>query len=340
VVLDRCFVPKILVQLGTWNLSPCPLNHQIVVSPHANKVKWKNYKVTYTTFKQEVLIIIKSIAIDMDGTLLNNDHLISHENTQAILKAQEKGIKVVIATGRSYKEAKYELIEAGIHCPIICSNGAEIRNEEGESILSNPLSKKKAQELANILYDHDAYFELYTSEGTYTKDYDMALTVIMDIFMSANLRNNYEKSLEAAKERFDKGMVYLVDHFKDLLSNENISIYKFIVFSFDEQKLKEIQKVLQTIKDVAITSSGRENIEINSIFAQKGIALETFIQENKINMKETMAIGDNYNDISMLKIAGRAVVMGNAPDDVKKHGHFITDTNHNNGVAKAILEVL
>ncbi|MFD1737411.1 HAD family hydrolase [Bacillus salitolerans] len=287
-----------------------------------------------------MFLIIKCIAIDMDGTLLNNDHVVSQENTEAILKAQSAGIDVVIATGRSYKEAKYVLLEEGIHCPIICANGAEIRSEEGDILASKPLSKQKAQELTGILNSHDAYYELYTSEGTYTKDYDKALTVIMDIFMSANLRSDYDKALEAAKERFDKGMVHLVDNFDKLLHDQKIPLYKFIVFSFEEQKLNQIHKELLSIKDVAITSSGKENIEINGIHAQKGLALQTFAKHNNIRLEETMAIGDNYNDISMLKIAGRAVAMANGPEEVKKHGHLITDTNHNNGVAKAILEIL
>jgi Cof subfamily protein (haloacid dehalogenase superfamily) len=290
--------------------------------------------------KTEVVIIIKCIAIDMDGTLLNNDHVVSEENAKAVLKAQSEGIEVIIATGRSYKEAKYVLDEARIECPLISVNGAEIRNVEGETIGSNPLSKSKAQELANILHHHDAYYELYTSQGTYTKDYEKALTVIMDIFMSASIRSDYDMAIKAAKERFDKGMVHLVDDFTTLLEDESIPLYKLIVFSFDRVKLNEVQLNLSDITDVAITSSGKENIEINSIQAQKGIALQEFVKQKNISLKETMAIGDNYNDISMLKIAGRAVAMGNGPEEVKKHAHIITDTNHHNGVAKAILEVL
>ncbi|YCA09154.1 Cof-type HAD-IIB family hydrolase [Bacillus sp. AK128] len=271
---------------------------------------------------------------------MNNDHIVSNENAQAVMRAQSKGIKVVVATGRSFKEAKYVLVEAGIHCPIIAVNGAEMRNEEGQSIYSNPLAKQKARELAELLQKHDAYYELYTSEGTYTKDYDKALTVIMDIFMSASIRSNYDKAIEAAKDRFDQGMVHLVDTFKPLLEDNKIPLYKFIVFSFDEEKLKAVHHDLRQLHDVAITSSGKENIEINSIQAQKGIALSAFVKEQKIELNETMAIGDNYNDISMLKIAGRAVAMGNGPVEVQKHAHIITDSNHENGVAKAIFEVL
>jgi Cof subfamily protein (haloacid dehalogenase superfamily) len=285
-------------------------------------------------------MMIRCIAIDMDGTLLNNDHVVSTENARAVLKAQSQGIKVVVATGRSYKEAKYVLVESGIYCPIISVNGAEIRNEEGEPIFTNALSKKKARELAGVLYEHDAYFELYTSEGTYTKDYDKALTVIMDIFMSASIRSDYDQAIKAARERFDKGLVHLVDNFKALLQDNGVPLYKFIVFSFDKEKLLKVHKDLLLIKEVAVTSSGKENIEINSIQAQKGIALREFVTQNNISLEETMAIGDNYNDISMLKVAGRAVAMGNGPEEVKKHAQFITDTNYNNGVAKAIFEVL
>ena len=71
--------------------------------------------------------MIKCIASDMDGTLLNSNQLISEENKEAIVKAQAQGIEFVVATGRSYQEATYVLDEAGITCPVICANGAEVR---------------------------------------------------------------------------------------------------------------------------------------------------------------------------------------------------------------------
>src|SRR3954462_12597907 len=92
--------------------------------------------------------MIKCIASDMDGTLLNSIQQISEENKQAIIKAQAEGIEFLVATGRSYQEATYVLSEAGLSCPVICVNGAEIRSKEGEVLSSTPISKELARAVA------------------------------------------------------------------------------------------------------------------------------------------------------------------------------------------------
>jgi Cof subfamily protein (haloacid dehalogenase superfamily) len=284
--------------------------------------------------------MIKCIASDMDGTLINSQHVISQENANAIRAAKEHGVEVVIATGRSYEEAKYLLEEAGIECPIICVNGAEIRSAEGEKLASTSLTASQAQQIIKVLKEHDIYFEVYTSDGTYSTDYDKAISTIMDIFMSANSQFNSEQIVKKAKERFEKGRVHLIESYESLWNKQDVSFYKILAFTIDEHKLAGARKTLTELQGVAVSSSGKENIEITHEEAQKGIALEKFVIERGIGLHETMAIGDNYNDLSMFKIVGRAVAMGNAPDEIKKYCHVVTDTNDQNGVAKAILEVL
>lgn len=79
--------------------------------------------------------MIKTIAIDMDGTLLNKMQKVSEENKHAIQRAQSEGVEVIIATGRSYVEARFALDEAGIVCPVICVNGAALFTEDGKIAL-------------------------------------------------------------------------------------------------------------------------------------------------------------------------------------------------------------
>ncbi|MGM0837065.1 MAG: Cof-type HAD-IIB family hydrolase [Bacillota bacterium] len=284
--------------------------------------------------------MVKCIAIDMDGTLLNNNHVVSEENAKALKVAQRNGVEVVIATGRSYAEAKDVLVEAGIHCPIICVNGAEVRSIEGEVVAISPLMNTQVLELAEILDKHDVYFELYTQNGTYSKDYDKAVATLMDIFMSVNEENDYEEVLKAAKERMEDGRTKLVDSFDPILTDETTIIFKLLAFSLDKKRLEAARSELTETGHVAISSSGKDNLEITSKEAQKGIALSVFTSERGISMEDTMAIGDNYNDVSMFERVGRAVAMGNAPEGVKAKAHMETDTNINSGVAKAVLEVL
>lgn len=284
--------------------------------------------------------MINCIATDMDGTLLTGEHVISKENKSAIMAAKRQGVEVVVATGRSYLEAKYVLDEAGLECPIICANGAEIRNSSGEVLFSNPISITETKEIIRVLKEHDIYFELYTDNGTYSNDYDRAIAIILDIYLSSSLKSNYEKSLQAAKERFDNGLIELVEDYESVLKDENVKVYKLIAFSFKEEKLQQAKEQLANLEGVAVSSSGMENLEINSIAAQKGNALEAFVKLHNMNIEEAMAIGDNYNDLSMFKVAGRAVAMGNAPDEIKEQCDAVTLTNEEHGVAKAIMDVL
>lgn len=284
--------------------------------------------------------MIKCIATDMDGTLLNSIQQISKENKEAILAAQAKGIEVVVATGRSYEEARYVLDVAELQCPVICTNGAEVRTIEGEITSSTPIDKQTAQKVAAALQEQGVYFEVYTNKGTYTLDLDKAVTVLVDIILSVNPEMNREEVAYAAGTRVRDGLVDEIEDYEILFSGEEYVICKLLAFSTDAEKLDMMSTTLHEFGDLAIASSGHENLEITNKNAQKGIALEAFVKAKGIELAETMAIGDSFNDVSMLERAGRAVAMGNAAPEIKEKCDVITDTNEESGLAKAILEIL
>lgn len=284
--------------------------------------------------------MIKCIASDMDGTLLTATQKITPENLEAIKAAQEKGVEVVIATGRSYFEASFVLDEAGISCPIICANGAEVRAPDGKVVSSSPLDKVLAKKAAYILVQNNVYFEVYTNQGTYTIDEDRGVSIIVDIFLSGNPEADIDEVTKAAEERFIKGLVHKVNSYDELFNSDEHQIYKLLAFSFEPDFLVSAKEDLLKLEGMAVSSSGDENLELTSVNAQKGIALEAFVKEKGISLLETMAIGDNYNDLSMFKRAGRSVAMGNADDIIKAQCDVVTSANEESGVAKAIWEVL
>ncbi|UTE77647.1 Cof-type HAD-IIB family hydrolase [Rossellomorea sp. KS-H15a] len=284
--------------------------------------------------------MITFIATDMDGTLLNEKQEISEANKQAILDAQEQGIEVVVATGRSYEEARYVIEEAGISCDIVCANGAEVRNKQGEIIYQAGIESARAREIAAVLNETGIYFEIYTDEGTYTENYEMGVELIVNIFTTANPGVSEEQVRQAARERFEKGHIKLVEDYGVLFEDDNQLVYKFLVFSFDEKQLQEANEKLSALTGIAISSSGKENIEVNSLEAQKGVAIEKLLKDKGLSAENAMAMGDNLNDLSMMKVVGRPVAMGNALDQIKDFCPFITATNKEDGVAKAIQEVI
>ncbi|EDL65478.1 Cof-type HAD-IIB family hydrolase [Bacillus sp. SG-1] len=283
--------------------------------------------------------MISIIASDMDGTLLNGKQEISEANRKAILEAQEKGVQVVVATGRSYEEAKYVLKEAGISCPIICVNGAEVRNEEGQVVKTNAIEEEKALEVMRILKDLGIYYELYTNQGVYTEDFERGIQSIIDIFKTANPETSEQAIRDSAQERFEKGHIKVVEDYSEAFSNGNV-VYKFLVFSFDDHLLKKAKDQLENAGGLAISASGRENLEVTSEDAQKGIALKNLIEEKGLNAEDALAVGDNLNDLSMMKVVGRPVAMENAAEEILAFCGYKTSSNEEDGVAKAIYEAL
>lgn len=283
--------------------------------------------------------MIKCIASDMDGTLLNSKQEVSEKNFEAIQKALNSGVEVVIATGRSYEEAMSVLQESGLQLPIICANGAEIRTKEGEIVKAHPLDHKIAKQAAGVLNQLGIYYEIYTSEGTYTVDYDKGVDIIIDIFTTANPELSRELVQEEAHHRYEKGLIHIVDSYEPILNGEK-TIYKLLVFHKDHSFLDEVEEKLKQIQNLEVTSSAFGNLELMNTQAQKGIALAEFVEERGIALQDTMAVGDNYNDLSMFRVVGRSVAMGNANDDIKERCTHVTLRNDESGVGEAILQAL
>ncbi|WP_408009599.1 Cof-type HAD-IIB family hydrolase [Pseudalkalibacillus sp. A8] len=279
---------------------------------------------------------MKLIAIDMDGTLINNNTTINEANVKAIQKAQEAGVHVVVATGRSYEEAVTPIREVGLSLPIIAINGAQMRTEEGKIKQSITLSKDTYYKAAELLNNYSIYFELYTNKGTYSDNPEMAIDIIVDIIKSANPEVSHKRAHELADYRINNGRIHTLEDYKEVVEEPDVEIYKLLAFSKNEKDRKNALNDFLTFNDLAVSKSAEANIEITHRDAQKGIAVQKYADELGIPMKEVMAIGDNYNDVSMFELVGYSVAMGNAEEDIKKLCTFVTKTNDESGVAFAI----
>jgi Cof subfamily protein (haloacid dehalogenase superfamily) len=282
---------------------------------------------------------MKLIAIDMDGTLLNSAGRVTAENAAAIKQAQAQGIEVVIATGRTYYTASGPLREADLRIPIICLNGADVRDQDGRQLTRIPLDASLFLEVDQACQEHGVHLEVCTNEGIYSKSKEKSLQIRLDIAQSANEQADEERVRRQFADYIASGYLRWTDHFQPLL-DRGIDIYKLLLFSLDQEALAHVKHTFIACEAFCITSSAHHNLEINHRDAQKGIALERWAAKRGIDMSEVVAIGDNLNDLSMLQKAGRSVAMGNAEEAVKRICHWVTKTNNEHGVAYAIREML
>lgn len=118
-------------------------------------------------------------------------------------------------------------------------------------------------------------------------------------------------------------------------------ILKFVIIEEKNPSiLDEIRKELRKVQGIKITSSWPNNIEVMNEGVDKGNAVKILAEKMNIDREDIIAFGDNYNDIEMIKFAGLGVAMGNAEEFIKQEADYVTDTNQDSGVAKAIYKFL
>ena len=284
--------------------------------------------------------MIKLIASDMDGTLLNTEHRISKENLEAIRKAEEAGVIFTIATGRAYEDVRPILDECNLRCQCIVLNGGEYRDEDGKILEEIYINKNTAAQVIDLIKKDGLSVEIYTNNGLYTiNTKEEALKEVAYRIQTFDPGTTFEDAIELAKNhRHFVELRYITDI--DEFLNSNIKIGKFVAFYNDEEATQHVKKRLETIAGLAISSTFTKNIEINSEMAQKGIILSRVIDKMGIKKDEVIVLGDSFNDYSMFSEFPISFAMENAVSIIKEKAKYITDTNDNAGVAKAIYKVL
>ncbi|PLS07190.1 Cof-type HAD-IIB family hydrolase [Neobacillus cucumis] len=259
----------------------------------------------------------KMIVLDLDDTLLQDDHTISPRTKQSLMDAQKLGVKVVLASGRPtyamYDIAEeLELKEYGSF--ILSFNGAKITNcQTGEEIFSSTLSPETAHRLYNLSRREDVWIHTYIGDLIVTE------------------AGNQYTDIESDITGLD---IFEVDSF---VASVNEPVVKVLMLDAPE-KLAEVEKKLQQelADELSVMRSKPFFLEFTEKGVTKGTSLNHLIGKLGITREEVMAIGDSYNDLAMIEFAGLGVAMGNAPEDIKEKANYVTDTNMNDGVAKVV----
>ncbi len=270
---------------------------------------------------------IRLMALDLDGTTLDGQGELALETKEALEKAAEQGIEIVVATGRCY-DALPESVKAvqGLRYAIN-SNGAQMTDlETGEPFYENIIDGEMIPVIREKIQNCGHFIEIFIRGKAYI---DPEQYRQVEDGTIAYRRREYVLATRRPQPHL---MDFMMDHRDEI---ENINIF------FDTQEAKaEMYHELKSIPNVTLTSSIDSNWEIGGKDTGKGTALVYLCEKLGIPLEKAMACGDNPNDLSMLEKVGYAVAMGNAKEEVKAMADYVTDTNENHGVARVVQKIL
>lgn len=279
----------------------------------------------------------KLVAIDLDGTMLNQYGIITEKTKKAISKAQEKGVEVMIASGRAITSVKRFSKEINSNKYFISGNGAITYDIKNNKILyENILSKTKALKIIKICEENSIYYNVYTENGIIAKN------------LSYNTLYYYKDNLTKPDE--NRTHINIVENVYDYFEQREEKILKIMicdehktVFNSIVRKLKELSEI--EVLEVShmsrkIIKQGTDEIALEYFYTEvsakdvdKWNALEEIIGLMNISKEEVVTIGDNANDLKMITNAGLGVAMGESATYVKQSADIIAPTNDEDGVA-------
>ncbi|MBM7571516.1 Cof-type HAD-IIB family hydrolase [Aquibacillus albus] len=255
------------------------------------------------------------IALDLDGTLLTDDKVISERTKRTVLKAKEAGHIVVIATGRPHRASIDYYHELGLDTPMVNFNGALIHHPTDKKweVLHSPLPNRTAKKIIQTCYDlqvknimaeisDDIYFDKYDEE-------------LMDIFQTSD--DNYKVTIGSLKNELKDDPTSLLIH----------------------PRVDHIQKLRQNLDDEHASVIEHRKwgapwnvIEIVRKGMNKAVGLKRIAHYYHINQKNIIAFGDEDNDLEMIEYAGVGVAMSNGIDELKGIANHIAASNEEDGI--------
>ncbi len=283
----------------------------------------------------------KLITIDLDGTLLNRYGEVTEYTKDIIKKTTNKGVLVVLASGRISESVLTIAKEIGADKYYISGNGSVLYDMQKDEILyENYLTKEKVLEIIELCDKNSIYYNIYTENAVLAKslNYNVAFY-------------NYENTKKSSDKKTD---INIVEDMYNYIRNSNLN--KFLKITIcDENKIvfSSILRKIKNISDIDVLEvshmsqkkikTGTKEVEVGYFYTEvssknvdKWFAIEKVMELENIKKEEVMALGDNNNDIVMIKNAGLGVAMGHSNEQVKKVADYITADNNEDGVAKAI----
>lgn len=266
---------------------------------------------------------IKLIALDLDGTALNSEERFSAYTIKTLEKAIKQGVHVVIATGRAKATLPKELYEIeGLQFVVTSNGGATLALPRNEIIKERYITKEAMPAVYKLLSGYDYLIEIFIDGHAYVEK---------ELFENPEKTGIPKRTAEYIKRTRNPQENVLELMIKHSGKIENINI----CFGNNEDR-QRTRVELEKLPSITVTSSMSHNLEIIGEETSKWNAILDIAGQYGIKPEEIMACGDSPNDESMISMAGLGVAMMNGTESTKKIADYITDTNDEDGVAKAI----
>ena len=283
---------------------------------------------------------MKLFVTDLDGTLLNSAHELTDHSKATIKKAMAMKIPVCIATGRSYRDILQIFKDFEKMPYIISSNGASLYDESGKKLHGVSIPKNQVREIVNYLKAHHLQFEVADDDYTYVTKWgiDLLKKELEDVGVK-DQRKKKELENDVLGIVLSQGNLRIVSSIDDMLEKIT-SVNSISSISAYLNKINQAMENFTMDKRIRTFSSWKYNFEMTNRDTSKGIALKALCEKLQIDLKDIVVVGDNYNDLSMLKIAGYKVAMENAVENVKSLADEVILSNDDDGVAHFLQEKL
>ncbi len=265
----------------------------------------------------------KIIACDLDDTLLQTwDKKVSENNRRAIAKAREAGVKFVVCTGRGYRTVQGTLDELGLKGQageyVICFNGGGIvENSDNRMLFYQGITHEEAEALFQKGRTYDVGMHVYTKDEVYVWNLDK---LGERAFLTGRMQ---------VTERDDGNL--------DFLKGQDI--VKCLYVNTDMDYLRQIEREMaEMTTQMDVSFSSNRYIEFNRKGVNKGEGLKRLAEKLGVDIAETMAIGDNFNDLAMIKAAGLGAGVANSAEGIRPYCGYIAEKDCDHDAVAEIIE--
>lgn len=257
----------------------------------------------------------KAIFTDIDGTLLNSAREVSEKTREALRRWAREGVRIVLSSSRSPQGIEPIVSANDLTCCIIAFGGGLVLDEDRTRLHERGMSREEAAEVVDFVEAKlsDVTWNAFTADEWVVRSREDPRVLREERIVKTLAQEGLVRNLPNGR---------MVD--------------KVLCMCLPERSTEVECTLKHRFPSLSISRSSDILVEVNAAGVSKAVALRAFCEAKDIRVEDTLAFGDNYNDLEMLRAAGLGVAMGNAPDDIRDIAGFVTSDNDHDGIACAL----